>query len=90
MEIPTIPKLIPDEPSKLINIKLDEIVIKKEEYDLMRKQIEDYKIKEEINHRNRNRTFEENNALKTELETISKENNSLKNGIIKFVKMLGG
>lgn len=68
----------------------DEMIITISEYEEMKKQITSMKEKTEFESKIRSNLRMENEDLKTELETISKENKRLKNGIINFIKGLGG
>lgn len=68
----------------------DEMIITISEYEEMKKQITSMEEKREFESKIRSNLRMENEDLKTELETISKENEKLKNGIINFIKGLGG
>lgn len=68
----------------------DEMIITISEYEEMKKQITSMEEKTEFESKIRSNLRMENEDLKTELETISKENKRLKNGIINFIKGLGG
>lgn len=68
----------------------DEMIITISEYEEMKKQITSMEEKTEFESKIRSNLRMENEDLKTELETISKENERLKNGIINFIKGLGG
>lgn len=68
----------------------DEMIITISEYEEMKKQITSMEEKTEFESKMRSNLRMENEDLKTELETISKENKRLKNGIINFIKGLGG
>lgn len=68
----------------------DEMVISIAEYEEMKKKIEHFQKREQVNFEIRTQKNEEIEKLKLELEKTSYENNKLKRGIIKFVTIFGG
>ncbi len=68
----------------------DEMVISIAEYEEMKKKIEHFQKREQVNFEIRTQKNEEIEKLKLELEKTSYENNKLKRGIIKFVAIFGG
>lgn len=68
----------------------DEMIISIEEYKTMKEQIKYLKSKDEEQFKLRQRIRDENLELKSENIQLKTENQTLKKGIINFVRVLGG
>lgn len=79
-----------EEPKVFQGVGPDEMVISIAEYEKMKKQIETNREKQDYEYKIRQDIRNENFELKANIEELKKENQNLKDGIIKFVKIFGG
>lgn len=79
-----------EEPKVFQGVGPDEMVISIAEYEEMKKQIETNREKQDYEYKIRQDIRNENFELKANIEELKKENQNLKDGIIKFVKIFGG
>ena len=79
-----------EEPKVFQGVGQDEMVISIAEYEKMKKQIETNREKQDYEYKIRQDIRNENFELKANIEELKKENQNLKDGIIKFVKIFGG
>lgn len=79
-----------EEPKVFQGVGPDEMVISIAEYEEMKKQIETNRKKQDYEYKIRQDIRNENFELKANIEELKKENQNLKDGIIKFVKIFGG
>lgn len=79
-----------EEPKVFQGVGQDEMVISIAEYEEMKKQIETNREKQDYEYKIRQDIRNENFELKANIEELKKENQNLKDGIIKFVKIFGG
>lgn len=79
-----------EEPKVFQGVGQDEMVISIAEYEEMKKKIETNREKQDYEYKIRQDIRNENFELKANIEELKKENQNLKDGIIKFVKIFGG
>lgn len=79
-----------EEPKVFQGFGPDEMVISIAEYEEMKKQIKTNREKQDYEYKIRQDIRNENFELKATIEELKKENQNLKDGIIKFVKIFGG
>lgn len=79
-----------EDPKVFQGVGQDEMVISIAEYEEMKKQIETNRGKQDYEYKIRQDIRNENFELKANIEELKKENQNLKDGIIKFVKIFGG
>lgn len=79
-----------EEPKVFQGVGPDEMVISIAEYEEMKKQIKTNREKQDYEYKIRQDIRNENFELKANIEELKKENQNLKDGIIKFVKIFGG
>lgn len=79
-----------EEPKVFQGFGPDEMVISIAEYEEMKKQIKTNREKQDYEYKIRQDIRNENFELKANIEELKKENQNLKDGIIKFVKIFGG
>lgn len=79
-----------EEPNVFHGVGEDEMVIAIEEYEEMKKELDNARGKEALSDRIRHDLYNEVAELKLKVEKLEKENYLLKNGITNFVKVMGG